>query len=220
MPKLPIKPLLALAIAHAGLAPQTASACEGTPYLGEVCAFAFNFCPHGFLAADGSLLPINQYEALFALLGTYYGGNGTTNFGLPDLRGRSSAGMGQGQGLTDIVLAETGGAETVSLGSVQMPAHTHPATTTVTVHPRLNAVANPGNSQNPAGKAPAISTARDQLYSSAAPASPMAAGTVTATANANTSLAAAGGGQPLATRSPFLGQTYCIAISGIFPTRN
>ena len=219
MSKFPFKPLLLAGIA-AGL-PAPAAACGSQTYLGEICTFAFNFCPVGFLPADGSILSINQNTALFSLLGTYYGGDGVRTFALPDLRGRSPVGTGQAPGLSNIDIGETGGSEFVTLTSAQLPAHSHAATTTVKVTPTLNAVAGAGNDTHPAGKALAASTARDNLYSSAAPATAMAAGAVTATADAQTTIGTAGGSStPIAIRSPYLGLNYCIATQGIFPARN
>jgi microcystin-dependent protein len=92
----------------------------GTPYLSQIALFSFNFPPKGWAFCNGQLLPINQNQALFALLGTTYGGNGTTTFALPDLRGRAPMGVGGGH-----ILGEVGGTEAVTLGVTQMPAHTH-----------------------------------------------------------------------------------------------
>ncbi|MGV8894024.1 MAG: phage tail protein [Burkholderiaceae bacterium] len=112
--------------------PATAFACGSEPYIGEICTVAFNFCPRNTLPANGQLLPRQSYEALFALLGTTYGGNGNTNFALPDLRGRVTVGTGQGTGLSNVVFGQTRGAESVTLLANQMAAHNHPATFTGT----------------------------------------------------------------------------------------
>lgn len=98
------------------------------PYLGEIRMFAGNFAPVGWALCDGSLLSIQQNTALFSVIGTYYGGNGTTNFALPDLRGRFPMGFGTGPGLTPRNLGDKGGAETVTLNVNQIPAHTHTVT--------------------------------------------------------------------------------------------
>lgn len=105
-----------------------ALACGDTPYLGEICTFAFGYCPRGFAPADGSLVSVQQNSALFALLGTVYGGNGTQTFGLPDLRSRSVVGVGAGPNLPQsTVLGLQVGNQTTTLTSQQLPPHTHPA---------------------------------------------------------------------------------------------
>lgn len=95
------------------------------PYIGQLIAVGFDFAPKGWAMCNGQLLPINQHQALFSLLGTTYGGNGTTNFGLPDLRGRTLIGMGHGQGLPNVQQGEMGGTPTATLTINQMPAHSH-----------------------------------------------------------------------------------------------
>src|SRR5438477_8882632 len=95
------------------------------PFLGEIRMFGFNFAPVGWAMCNGQLLPISQNTALFSLLGTQYGGNGQSNFALPDLRGRVAMGFGQGPGLSPRVQGETGGEEAVVLTAATMPAHTH-----------------------------------------------------------------------------------------------
>lgn len=131
----------ALAISTAALiaSPLAAQACGAEPMIGEICTFAFNYCPYGFLAADGSIININTNQALFSLLGTYYGGNGTTNFGLPDLRGRVVVGTGTGvsnttpaTSLTPVTIGQKSGLENITLNANQIAQHTHPATFTGT----------------------------------------------------------------------------------------
>src|SRR5262249_11757094 len=129
------------------------------PFLGELMLTGYNFCPQGWAAANGQLLPINQNQALFSLLGTYFGGNGQTTFALPDLRGRTAIGVGQGPGLTDRVVGEQGGAETVTLSTAEMPAHTHAAFGSTLA----------GNTANPAAALPARKT-RTLLYRGGSPA--------------------------------------------------
>ena len=97
------------------------------PFLGEIRVTGFNFAPRGWALCDGQLLPINQNTALFALLGTQFGGNGQTTFALPDLRGRVPIHQGQGPGLTPRTIGETGGAESATLNVAQLPPHTHTA---------------------------------------------------------------------------------------------
>src|SRR5690625_4414253 len=94
-------------------------------FIGTIQLFAFDFVPRGWAACNGQLLPISQHTALYSLLGTQYGGDGRTTFGLPDLRGRVPLGQGQGPGLASYAVGETGGAETTTLTTEQLPAHTH-----------------------------------------------------------------------------------------------
>ena len=198
------KPLLKLAlIATAGL-PISASACGAEPLLGEVCTFAFTFCPRGYLPADGSLLPISSNTALFSLLGTTYGGDGRSNFALPDLRGRNPVGAGQGPGLANVFNGEEGGAEQVVLNITQMPQHNHAAATNVQVTGTINVVNSAGNTSSPAGKVLAASSARDNIYSGnvAGASSSLAPEALTASATATTSIGIAGSGHPVPVRNP------------------
>jgi len=169
------------------------------PYLASITLFAGNFAPSGYQFCDGQILAIQSYSALFSLLGTNYGGNGTSTFALPDLRGRVPIGFGQGAGLSNYVFAQSGGSESHTLALPQMPAHTH----------AINAVANAGASTTPAGNLPAIGGKPD-YYS---------------TASANTTMSAsmvgiAGNSQPFSILSPYLAISYIIAIVGIYPSRN
>lgn len=112
------------------VAPKTAAACaeSGSIYIGTVCMTAANYCPDGYVEAQGQLLQINQYNALYSLVGTTYGGDARNTFGIPDYRGRSPVGLGTGPGLTVVQFGEKRGVETVTLTQAQMPAHTHTAT--------------------------------------------------------------------------------------------
>lgn len=170
--------------------------------------FAGNFAPRGFQLCQGQLLPIQQYAALFSILGTTYGGNGTTNFQLPDLRGRSPIGQGQGPGLSVISLGEIAGSENVSILQTNMPAHNHlinVSTSNADQKPAQNnflATTNDGARSN---------VIQYPTYQNAA--------TSGATLNA-TSVTMAGSNVPVAIRNPYLGINYIIAIQGIFPSRN
>lgn len=105
-----------------------AMACGDGPFLGQICTFAFGYCPQNFLPADGALVSVTQNSALFALLGVTYGGNGSSTFALPDLRGRGVAGVGQGTGLsTPVVLGQPLGQQSLIMTQQQMPMHTHGA---------------------------------------------------------------------------------------------
>jgi microcystin-dependent protein len=173
----------------------------------------YNFAPSGWAFCNGQLLPINQNQALFALLGTQYGGDGQTTFALPNLQGRVPVGQGQGH-----VIGEVGGVENVTLTINQMPAHTHViAPGTLAATPRVKNAA--GNRQTPVGNVPAIEAAGvTATYSDQPPDSSMAPGTI-AISGAPTA-AAAGGGQPVQILQPYLTMSYCIALQGIFPSRN
>src|SRR5215469_4365797 len=179
------------------------------PLLGEIKMFAGNFAPKGWALCNGQLLSIAQNTALFSILGTTYGGNGTTNFALPNLQGRITVGQGQGSGLNPYTLGEIGGEETHTLTIPEMPSHSHP----------VNAVANgqSGGTNVPSVDrllATAYSAAAGNpfvsIYSSAAPSLTMNAQAV----------GTAGGNQPHENRMPFLSLNWCIALQGIFPSRN
>lgn len=166
------------------------------PFLGEIRIFPYNFAPRGWALCQGQILPIAQNTALFSLLGTTYGGNGQTTFALPDLRGRTPVGVGQGPGLSSIDLGEVAGSETVTLTVNQMPSHNHAA----------NATQSAASATRPSGQFPAGGGA----YGSPSDGSTLAP----------TFIANAGGNQPVGLRPPFLGLEYCIALAGIFPSRN
>jgi microcystin-dependent protein len=170
-------------------------------YLGEIRLFPYNFAPRGWANCDGQLMAIAQNTALFSLLGTTYGGNGQTTFALPDLRGRVAmhGGNGAGPGLTQRFLGEVSGTETTTLNANQMPAHAHPYT------PNATAAAS---SKTPTGHVPAATVA-GSIYGDPG-ALAMAPGTT----------GAAGGGQPFDNLQPYLVLAYCIALQGIFPSRN
>jgi microcystin-dependent protein len=178
-----------------------------SPFIGEIRMFGCNFNPRGWNFCNGQLISIAQNTALFSLLGTQYGGNGTTTFGLPNLQGRTPFNQGQGPGLTSRVIGESGGVENVTLLQTEMPAHTHAATTAASA-PCKNSV---GNSDTPAGCFPAASPA--EVFSATSNGS---MGAMTVTPN----LAASGGGQPHSNLPPYLCLNFCIAVQGIFPSRN
>lgn len=153
----------------------------------------------------GQLLAIAEYDALFALIGTTYGGDGQTTFGLPDFRGRIPVGAGSGPGLSNIVLAQSGGTNEITLTSNNLPAHTHTATATVGTN------SSSGNSNNPAAKV--VTAAPGNLYGAPAAANGKFGG-VSAT------VAAAGGSQAFDKKMPYLGINFVICLFGIFPSRN
>jgi microcystin-dependent protein len=173
-----------------------------TPYLGEITIAAFNFAPVGYALCDGQLLPISQNTALFALLGTFYGGNGTTTFALPDLQGRVPLGMGDGSGLTPRVIGERDGAEGITLLTNQLPAHSH----------AFNVSSAGGNAVTPVNNllAPDAIGGSAPFESGAAPNSTMAA----------TAIGSTGGSQPHNNMQPSLCLNFYIALQGIFPSRS
>jgi microcystin-dependent protein len=173
------------------------------PYIGEISVFAGNFPPRGWAFCDGQLLSIAQNTALFAILGTTYGGNGQTTFGLPDLRGRAPLHAGQGPGLSGRLIGEAGGQERVVLSAAQMPAHTHSANGS----PAAAAALSPGG--NVWAAAPA-GGASNYLSAPDAPSAVMAAEAV----------GLAGGGQGHENMQPYLGVNFIIAMEGVFPPRN
>ncbi|MGY3090569.1 microcystin-dependent protein [Hymenobacter sp. UYAg731] len=176
------------------------------PFVGEIRAVGFNFAPRGWALCQGQLLAISQNTALFSLLGTNYGGDGRTTFGLPDLRSRLIVQPGQGPGLSNYVLGQLSGSESVVLTANQMPAHTH-TLSGVTV----NANSAAGTAAAPAGNVLG-SNANVQHYA-ASPDAQMAASSVSGTTTP------AGSGNPHANTMPSLGLNYVIALQGIYPPR-
>lgn len=171
-----------------------------SPFLGEIKMFGGTFAPRGYSFCLGQILSIAQNTALFALLGTTYGGNGQTNFALPDLRGRIPVGQGQGTGLSLRSLGEADGFETVTLLATQIPAHTH------TVACNTGA----GNSTTPAGSFFAANANTGQPQFAATPNAAMNPASI----SPNT------GGQPHSNLMPSVGINFIIALQGIFPARN
>ena len=178
-------------------------------YIGEIRMFAGNFAPLDWAFCQGQLLAISQNTALFSLLGTTYGGDGRTNFALPDLRGKVPVGTGSGPGLTTRTLGQKVGAETTTLAVTNLPAHSHP----VTVNVSIPASADEGNAETPENNVMAVAE-EGTPYQTASDGTTMAAPTVTATAG-NT-----GGGQSVNNMQPSLGLNYIICLYGIYPSRN
>lgn len=170
------------------------------PYIGEIRMFGCNFAPRGWAFCNGQLLPIAQNTALFSLLGTTYGGNGTTTFGLPDLRGRVPIHFGQGPGLSSYSLGQTGGAESVTLLTTQIPAHSH----------TVNAADTGGNQTSPIAALPAVeSTGTSKNFSNSGTGQMSPA-----------MINPAGGNQPHPNLQPYQTINFCIALEGIYPSRN
>lgn len=178
------------------------------PYIGQIQLFAFDFAPKGWLLCNGQLLSIAQYSSLFSLIGTTYGGDGVVTFALPDLRGRTPIGFGQGPGLTDREIGEEAGTETVTLIAPQMPMHNHLLTVS-----SLSA-----NQSSPENHYLAVANGTDA--NSESPVLVNAYGTTPSAIAAPMSIEASGGNQPHNNMQPYLALNYSIALSGIFPSRN
>ena len=173
-----------------------AQASSPSPYVGELMLFGGNFCPNGWLPADGRTLDISQNDVLYTLLGTTYGGDGVNTFHLPDLRGRSTVGTGQGPGLSNRVLGSQAGTESATLTTGNLPTHTHtmPASTQPATHATPAPGLVPATAQN------------GGAYASGGTAVPLAGST-------------AGGSTPFSVRSPYLAMQWCIAVYGIYPSQ-
>jgi microcystin-dependent protein len=169
------------------------------PFLGCISVFGFSFAPRGWAQCSGQLLPINQNQSLFSLLGTTYGGDGRTTFALPDMRGRAPMHAGTGASLTSRSLGERLGNETVTLTKAQIPAHNHTA----------NAYTADSTSSIPQGKLAAPTVAAFNVYGDAANLTPGAAG----------QLGQSGGGGH-ENMQPYTTLNFCIALQGLFPSRN
>ena len=171
------------------------------PFVGEIRMFAGNFAPRGWSLCDGQLLAIAQNNALFSLLGTIYGGDGRTTFGLPELRGRIPIHAGTGAGLSPRQLGAGGGAETASVTVTQLPVHAH----------TMNAASTAADDTSPLGGTLAASTGSNLYGSAGGAAEPMAAASI---------IDNAGGTVPHANVMPYLCVNFIIALFGIYPSRS
>ena len=174
------------------------------PFLAEVRIVGFNFAPRGWAFCDGQILPINQNQSLYSLLGTTYGGDGRTSFALPDLRGRTPIHVGASNGVGHL-LGQKSGEEAHTLSAAEMPNHNHQIRAS-------NDTADQAFPMRPTGEqyVMARSTASDPVWVSPSPLVDMAPSTV----------AAAGGGQGHENMQPYLALNFCIALRGLFPSRN
>jgi microcystin-dependent protein len=222
-----VRPLLPVVVLAGGLSAPTLAMAGTDNFIGEVMWVGFNFCPRGWAAADGQLLPIAQNSALFSLLGTQYGGDGRVNFALPDLRGRTMVHVGTGPGLSNILQGEVGGAETQTLTFAQMPRHSHSATTTISeleITSTLYGSSSSASSSTPAGAALATTKKQVPAYAASPPNQAMATGSVQSTVTGGTATttvdATSSGTQPVSVRDPYLALRACIALQGIFPPRD
>jgi microcystin-dependent protein len=169
------------------------------PFVAEIRIFPFNFPPKGWAWCDGQLLPLSQNTALFSLLGTTYGGNGKSNFALPDLRGKAAMQPGQGPGLSLHDLGETGGSETVTLLESEIPSHSH----------AMRGSIDDADLQIPQSFTTMAKSGGQNMYS----------GTATPVSMDGNALAPAGGDAPHNNMMPYLTFHFCIALQGVFPPR-
>ena len=171
-------------------------------FVGQIIAVGFNFAPVGWVLCNGQLLPISEYEVLYTLIGTTFGGNGQTTFAVPDLRGRSPMGQGTGPGLPAAVLGQAAGSESVTLLSTQIPTHPH----------LLMASSATGTLSKP--------TATSVLANQSNALTPMYAAPPSTVSLLPTSIGQAGGSQPHENRQPYNTVNYIISTVGIFPSQS
>lgn len=186
-------------------------------FIGTIMPFGFSFAPQGWSTCAGQLVAISQNSALFSLLGTTYGGNGVQTFALPNLQGRMPIGMGNGAGLTPRTIGEMSGTENATLLAANMPMHNHTATATVGVSVagtpagQVSAPTATNNILGASGGGPGAAS----IWSNAN-SNPIAMGGVSGSVD----IGMAGGSQPFGLMNPFLALNFCIALTGIFPSRN
>jgi microcystin-dependent protein len=196
---------LALALGGSTLGYAAPASADGlTPYIGQFMQVGFNFCPRGYTQAAGQLVAIQSNTALFSLLGTTYGGNGTTNFQLPDLRGRAAVHTGQGPGLSPYALGQVTGTETTTLTTLNMATHTH-RTGAQTANLDANQTAANGNALAVPVN-PGYVTGTDPAGNLMDPGSVVVQTT--------------GNSIPVSNQPPYLVMKWCIATQGVFPPRN
>lgn len=177
-------------------------------FVGAIFSFGFNFAPANWAQCNGQLLPISQNEALYSLIGTTYGGDGVTTFGLPNLQGRTPIGTGQGAGLPNYAIGQSAGNENITLTIANLPPHNHPV---VSANIPVNGGA--GDQNAPAGNVYAMSDNNvANTYNTTSD------GTLMAAVNTNTGVT--GSGIPISVLSPLLVINYCISLYGIYPSRN
>jgi microcystin-dependent protein len=190
-------------------------------YMASIGIFAGTFAPRNWAFCQGQVLSISQYQALFALIGTTYGGNGVQTFALPDLRGRAPIGVGAGPGLPNYSLGQAGGSPTTTLTVANMPAHTHALTGSIVVKTADQKADTHVGKGNPLAKN-ALDVQDNnrtiEIYSSAPTYND--GNTLGGVTNGNLAVAPSGNNQPLSIVQPYLALNYCICLEGIFPSRN
>ncbi len=187
-----------LALAAAGASPAVAA---NDPFIGEIMMFGGGFCPAGWAEAAGQLVAIAENQALFSIVGTDYGGDGARTFALPDLRGRMAIGVGAGQGLTPVVQGKQGGREQVTLTVAEMPTHTH----------LIGGSSASADTTQANGAMLATSPDGQPIYTSSGALDTPLNGAV---------VAPAGGSQPFGVQNPYLAIHFCVALTGVYPSRN
>ncbi len=186
---------------------------DAEPFVGDIMTVGFNFCPRGWAEANGSLLAISSNTALFSLYGTFYGGDGRTTFGLPDFRGRAPVHAGNGSGLTNRPIGQKSGTETVTLSTSQMPNHTHRAA--------IKTVAEPPNSPSPAGAAFPVYQGNGYVRGTDPNPYPSTPGNPARFMNPETMyVEPTGGGLAHNNMQPYLVMKTCVALTGVYPSRN
>lgn len=191
-------------------------------FIGTILPWAVDWAPVDWALCNGAVLPINQYQALFSLIGTKYGGNGTTTFALPDLRARVPIGMGQQPNTQNYVMGTVGGVETVTLTNQNLPAHNH----TFSANVNLN-VGAPANAGEPTTNTPAANTTLSvghdsvgdvaNIYNTSAPTFMTQTMAVTGTTSGTTGVA--GSGLPVTNVQPYQVINYIICLNGLYPSR-
>lgn len=171
------------------------------PYIAEIAVFGFNFPPRGWCFCDGRILAIQQFTAVFSIVGTYYGGNGTTTFAVPNFQGNAAMNVGTGQGLSSYVIGETSGVASVTLTQSEMPQHNHTAYTSAGSTLDLAPTANGWLGERTPGH---------QLFTTNTPD----------TSLNPLFLQPAGGSQGHVNQQPYLALNFCFALEGIYPQRN
>lgn len=210
--------------------------CSTTPYMSTVCWTMSYYCPDGYAEANGQLLSINQYQALYSLLGTAYGGDGRTNFALPDLRGRVNIGTGQGPGQTNVYLGQRVGQEEHTITVDNMPSHSHSVVINdIIIDGHVTAVSDTGTEESPTDAFPAARPSsggtgkeRKTYYSEDIGGTPvaMASDSVDLTISPNAIATEPALGKPvgnqeiLPLRAPQVGVLACVAVRGIYPPRS
>ena len=185
------------------------------PFVGEIRAFGFNFPPRGWSLCQGQLLPISSNSALFSLLGTFYGGDGRTTFGLPDLRGRAAIGQGNGPGLTPRSIGQKSGYEYVVLSTLQIPSHSHAVDT---AQAELKCSVAPANQASPVGNSIAANASGDNTkrFSDQDPVAPLKSASVALSGTTGPT----GGSREHSNMQPWLAINYSIALVGLYPSRS
>lgn len=225
-----LSPMKLLLMGAFTLGSSSVNACPVEPFLGGVCMTAAKYCPQGYQEANGAMLQVSQYSALFALLGTQYGGDGRTTFALPDLGGRTPVGHGQGAGLSGVTQGAKLGQERVTLTEAHLPAHTHSAA--FTGSQTIASVKIPV-SEDSGSNSTVPSDTHNHL--AASPGGPPSAAIWSAQPNNIATVAGAeaaftpagsvtvqsrGDSQAFDNRPPQLGMRFCIAVQGVFPPRD